>query len=290
MSLLDVLNICADGTLLAIAVALPTSTDLLALSLTCSVAAQRLYLTSPRWGNEGSGGGEPRKTSGGTQTARAETWSIVQEAARRWLLTTCNDQERGWVPCRRLENQLDLMREVELLRRPLVFGRSHAAIMLWDGGSRALKEAQYASVTWRAAASSVEMRAGRHYAQFTILQQSYYLFGVIRPDWDVEGGACAYRVSGHCFYSSGYGSGSHSSNGQPASNGHEWEGQQCAKEVGDRIGLLLDLDEGSMTVYKNDQRLGVMARGLSGPYCWAVELLTPHSCTCIEHAKLPIQQ
>jgi hypothetical protein len=33
--------------------------------------------------------------------------------------------------------------------------------------------------------------------------------------------------------------------------------------AGDRIGLLLDLDQGSMTVYKNDERLGVMrASGL----------------------------
>jgi hypothetical protein len=36
-------------------------------------------------------------------------------------------------------------------------------------------------------------------------------------------------------------------------------------EVGDRIGLLLDLDQGSLTVYRNGQRLGVMVpSGLSG--------------------------
>ena len=36
--------------------------------------------------------------------------------------------------------------------------------------------------------------------------------------------------------------------------------------------MLLDLDQGSMTVYKSVQRLGVMATGLSGEYCWAVSL------------------
>ena len=37
--------------------------------------------------------------------------------------------------------------------------------------------------------------------------------------------------------------------------------------------MLLDLDQGSMTVWKNDEKLGVMvAEGLSGPLCWAVEL------------------
>ena len=39
----------------------------------------------------------------------------------------------------------------------------------------------------------------------------------------------------------------------------------------DRIGLLLDLEE-ALTVYKNDQRLGVMASGLWGEYCWAAGL------------------
>ena len=35
--------------------------------------------------------------------------------------------------------------------------------------------------------------------------------------------------------------------------------------------MLLDLDQGSMTVWKNGIKLGVMAaEGLSGPYCWAV--------------------
>ena len=47
-----------------------------------------------------------------------------------------------------------------------------------------------------------------------------------------------------------------------------------AKTHGNRIGMLLDLDQGSMTVWKNDEKLGVMqAEGLSGPLCWAVSML-----------------
>ena len=42
------------------------------------------------------------------------------------------------------------------------------------------------------------------------------------------------------------------------------------EEQGDRIGMLLDLDQGSMTVWKNGVKLGVMqAGGLRGPLCWA---------------------
>jgi len=52
-----------------------------------------------------------------------------------------------------------------------------------------------------------------------------------------------------------------------------WDGMQGATD-GDRIGMLLDLDQGSMTLYKNGDLLGRMvAGGLSGEYCWAATML-----------------
>ena len=48
----------------------------------------------------------------------------------------------------------------------------------------------------------------------------------------------------------------------------DWEGMQGAVK-GDRIGMAIDLDEGSMTVYKNGERLGVIQSGLNGEYVWA---------------------
>ena len=41
----------------------------------------------------------------------------------------------------------------------------------------------------------------------------------------------------------------------------------------DTIGMLLDLDEGTLSVYKNGRKLGVMKRGLAGHYCWVISLL-----------------
>ena len=50
--------------------------------------------------------------------------------------------------------------------------------------------------------------------------------------------------------------------------------------------MLLDLDQGSMTVWKNGEQLGVMqAEGLSGPLCWAVSL--QGSSARIESAAVP---
>ena len=70
--------------------------------------------------------------------------------------------------------------------------------------------------------------------------------------------------------------------------GRDWEGEQGAYED-DRIGMLLDLDQGIMTVWKNDVKLGVMvAEGLSGPFCWAVSL-GPGNGASIESAPLPEQ-
>ena len=84
-----------------------------------------------------------------------------------------------------------------------------------------------------------------------------------RPARDLEG-RNPEDLEGHCFYTTYDGA------CYPSYN--HWEGRQNATELGDRIGLLLDLDQGTMTVYKNDERLGVMATGLSGEYSWAVSL------------------
>eukprot|EP01043_Picozoa_sp_COSAG02_P079420 COSAG02_NODE_18364_length_943_cov_1.696682_1_plen_163_part_01 len=78
-------------------------------------------------------------------------------------------------------------------------------------------------------------------------------------------GAEAYDADGHCFY--------HPNNGHRFPGNQKWEGMQHAREQGTRIGMLLDLDQGSMTVWKNGEQLGVMqSAGLSGPLCWAVSL------------------
>jgi hypothetical protein len=123
------------------------------------------------------------------------------------------------------------------------------------------------------------MRAGRHYAQFTMMGGNDTLCGVIQPGGDVEGGLNAHNVDGHCFYCTG--------NGYRFPGCHAWEGRQDAREDGDRIGMLVDLDQGSMTVYKNDKRLGVMATGLSGEYCWAVDLYEQGESARIEAAATP---
>ena len=141
------------------------------------------------------------------------------------------------MPRREGESRLGLMHAVELLRVPLMFSRAHANFTLSEGGAVATNGA--GDGYFRVAASEVAMRSGRHYAQFSVLANVAFvfgvLFGVIQADWDVEGGPYAYNGDGHCVYETDDG------NRYPG-NG-DWEGKQTAREPGDRIGMLLDLDQ-----------------------------------------------
>jgi hypothetical protein len=89
------------------------------------------------------------------------------------------------VPRRGRESWLGLMWEVVVLRRRgAVFGRSHESLItLSEGESVATKGV--GDYRTRAAASKAVMRAGHHYAQFTVVGGKM-LFGVIRPGWDAR--------------------------------------------------------------------------------------------------------
>jgi hypothetical protein len=263
-----------DDTLVCVASFLPSARDLLSLGLACTrLSARSIAAPPPRAGVTAAAAAPVAAPTTSTVAAAAqapvaagppETSSIIEEAARRWI-ASCTDQERGWVPRRGRESWLGLMWEVESLRRgAAVLSRSHEHITVSEDGSRATTRAGYTGGYWRTAASKAVMRAGRHYAQFTVVSGRLMFFGVIRPGWDVGGGMDADNVDGHCFY--------YTCDGQRCPGEHDWEGMQDARKQGDRIGMLLDLDQGSMTVYKNDERLGVMATGLSGEYCWAVTM------------------
>ena len=56
--------------------------------------------------------------------------------------------------------------------------------------------------------------------------------------------------------------------------GDEWEGMEPLEPVGDmnnvKLGILLDLNSGTLTVFKDGRMLGVMKNGLTGAYCWYI--------------------
>jgi hypothetical protein len=268
----NLLTATPDEAAIIIACALTDPRDLLSLAAACRRVFIKCIAAPPKHRTASVGAAAAEECHQAT-----EMWSIVEEVGRRWIVA-CSDQEQGWVPRRGRESWLGLMWEVQVLRGgAAVFGRRHEDITLSEGSAVATKVV--GDYIYRDAASKAVMRAGRHYAQFTAVGVDLMFFGAIRPGWDVEGGQDAYTVDGHCFYDTG--------NGFFFPAPHDWEGRQAAMQEGDRIGMLLDLDQGTMTVYKNDERLGVMATGLSGKYSWAVSLPWHGDSVRIEAAATP---
>ena len=72
-------------------------------------------------------------------------------------------------------------------------------------------------------------------------------------------------------------------------NYDDWVGSESLS-FGDEVGMLLDLDEGTLTVYKNGRRLGVMKKGLAGPYCWVATLFNGSQVTMKRGTSVSIKR
>ena len=165
---------------------------------------------------------------------------------------------------------------------------------------------QYHHVT---AISNQEMRAGRHYVTFHVTgvhgSEIYLDFGVIRPikdcskkgldnfvplcyekdqhiyrklllaektdEWGDNLHFCSYHSEeGACFFAN-WNDEDRDEDEDEHWPGDEWEGREPAPVVNNlAVGLLLDLDAGTLSVFKDGRKLGVMKEGLTGAYCWFV--------------------
>jgi hypothetical protein len=214
-----------------------------------------------------------------------ERLSMVEDVARKWL-ERCSPEERAWVPRRGHESYIGRMREVQsLLPGPLELAVSHPQVKISsDGGSATMHGGGY-----RGVATSAVLRAGKHYAECTIDAVDYIFFGLLPADAKMTGGAHGEDPVDHpggCFYSSESGT---RWNGTGEAHWHATGMQRAVR--GDVIGLLWDRDGGgSLAVYKNGRRLGVMQQsGLCGEYRWCVALFNRGDTARIE-AKLATEQ
>ncbi|EJK48693.1 hypothetical protein THAOC_32486, partial [Thalassiosira oceanica] len=236
--------------------------------------------------------------------------SLANEAARQRFRQSATDEERSRLPKYGDESDVGLLRALEQLRKPLCFDelvgngfspQEHPASVTHTGGGAG----------WSTAVSGHVMRGGRHFVEFAIkddVQSSNIYLGVIRPisltdgiDLEADWGGqvspvhvssrfkpalaeklrsqrtakweesnvhcCTFNcVDGRCCWTDW-------DNERGSSN---WQGQERL-QVSSAIGLLLDLDEGTLSVFKDGRRLGVIKEGLSGEYWWFVAVGRP--CT-----------
>jgi hypothetical protein len=134
------------------------------------------------------------------------------------------------------------------------------------------------------------LEGGKQYAEFTLYDggrdTACTYVGVVAGGVSAQA-EDAQEHKGNCFYCAVNGRRYHKDIGG-AVGGEKWEGMTDARADGDRIGMLLDQDEGSLTVYKNDRRCGVMlSSGLAGNFRWAASLQSKPEAVRIEAKPVP---
>jgi len=244
--------------------------------------------------------------------------SLANEAAHRRFRQSATDEEGGCLPKYGDESDIGLCRALELLRKPLRFDQ---LVGIGLGLQENPASLTYVGGSFSTAMSGHVMRGGIHFVEFAIaLDEENWPgvnLGVIRPvsltdgidleaDWegqvhpvflsssdqspalseklrtqrtakwgDSNVHCCIYFCpDGECIWADwenykGY---------------SRWQGHQGLGESG-TVGLLLDLNKGTLSVFKNGRRLGKMKDGLGGEYVWFVTARSPRSACTISMSR-----
>lgn len=220
--------------------------------------------------------------------------SLIEKSTHIAVQDLASDEELAALPHYEGESTLADYHYLQLSREPLSFDQLVGGAEYVNNDKSCVRHSEKGEIHWETALSNNILRAGKHYATFNIHSSdpdynvSTFL-GVMIPGHANQnadglptfntfyqhvsrlGGernkynsnsiqCCMYNTSlGYCHFS-------------PDNKIMEtWEGSERMSS-GDEIGMLLDLDVGTLTVYKNGRKLGIMKRGLAGPYCWVVSM------------------
>jgi hypothetical protein len=116
--------------------------------------------------------------------------------------------------------------------------------------------------------TGTELTEGKHYWEVELLSESVHsiLIGISRPNLDPK----------ECYYNSSSAQGwfIHAGEGGLYGNGKSHEDAAGSYKQGDRVGMLLDLDTGSLRFFKNGVQYGpgYPAGSVTGPVVAAVQL------------------
>ncbi|EJK70971.1 hypothetical protein THAOC_07628, partial [Thalassiosira oceanica] len=226
------------------------------------------------------------KTLGGKRANAVDGLSLVEEASRR-LFECASDWERSCLPKYPDEGWIELFRHLMMLRSKLTFDQLVGS-NIKHGEERSIIRAAGQYHTSSALCSNQVMRSGRHFVLFT----GDGNFGVVRPvqinrsDFGEDELKSFYPVMGRFWE---YLLGQRTTRWTD-SNVHfccvsiignsfwcDWTSSNPPMRIGGLqsnapIGLLLDLDEGTLSMYQNGQRLATLKDGLSGEYCWYADV------------------
>jgi len=276
-----------------------------------------LALTCKRFG--GTNEDTKQQNSSDDNNESHYTWSLMEEAARQ-IIYNAKVEERNALPRYDGETWLALYKELELLRAPLTFdqliGGDEKCFYYVDGDKSCLRSE---GNMWKTAISNNIMRSGKNYVTFRKTGRGGLCVGVIRPmrglketkfrgkafsplhlkNWPAlrsQGSSrWGIKTSIHCCLYKSF-------NGRCdwsfiPDNNDIWTGLELLPNGECDVGMLLDLDKGTLSVYVDGRRLRIMKRvssqplfsfnpllliqlniasilrsivlqGLSGEYCW----------------------
>ena len=273
------------------------SNDLASVSCTCKYFGEkRAVVRQDDDVDEGISGNE----NNGEQSLLTLMESVAKQMVER---LASNEEKEALLRYINNENGIVLYDRLLMLRSPLLFeqligqgleyihgDKNKIALPVITGGS-----AMHTAISNQVIKAST---SGKYYATFTIRGGGDHVYvGIIRPikDWDRKAlkkfsplapkhkrkllaektsawgsssvNCCAIRIGSGQKYSTSWSS----------SEGHQgagvgWGGMHRFQSGGETttFSLLLDADNGTLSVYQNGRNLGLMTTGLTGSYCWTV--------------------
>ena len=243
-----------------------------------SVDALNLAITSKRFGISNDEGEQ----------------SLIEESARIAVQGLATEEQLAALPHYEGESSLADYHYLQLMRAPLTFDQLVGRAEYVDHEDKSCVIGRGSS--WVTAISNNILRAGKHYVSFKLLFSLGCFVGLMRPGQSNENASgCPFNKVFYQNFTQRFLSNNENNimccmystqirfcissrwpgpyfDGSRSQITEDWEGMEKAVS-GDDIGMLLDLDEGTLSVYKNGRKLGVMKSGLAGPYCWAVSMM-----------------
>ncbi|EJK64983.1 hypothetical protein THAOC_14223 [Thalassiosira oceanica] len=215
--------------------------------------------------------------------------SVVDEAAVR-IYRGASDEEKAVLPRYEGESWIVLYHHLLMLRARLTFDQLVGRYVEYRGGDKSSVQgiSGYFGRSQAICGDHI-MRAGKHWATFTrssslVINQTV---GVIRPlpGWEKRGilsfnpgsdvccpdlhqertdrwegnvhYCCVNMTTGYCHWTAWRDTDSNNL------VGHSDYDEDCLT-----LGVSLDLDEGTLSLYQNGRRLCTLKDGLAGEYCW----------------------
>jgi len=225
------------------------------------------------------------KTLGSSDESAFDGLSMTDEAARR-MFESASDEEKTKLTRFDDEGWIELCHHLLMLRTPLTFDQLGGRCLKYQAGDKAAVQGRGFGA---AICGNHIMRAGKHWATF-ISGGAYiesFFVGVIRPlpGWGVDAKIHLPFIPGDhedlrrertsrwegdvhfCIFVLNNGWCRYSNFENPLIKSN-WEGVNKYNREKNTLGTLLDLDSGTLSVYQNGQRLGILKDGLAGQYCW----------------------